>query len=265
MLNIVVCLKQVPDPEAPASVYRIDDDGKHVICKGAPPVISTYDENALEAALRIKDVLECKITVVSMGKALSKPILKKSLAAGADDLVLLDNSAFADMDGYATAMTLATAIKKLDEYDLVITGMQAADTNAGIVGTGIAELLDIPCITNVRKIKVDQGTITVENVLPDGYCIQQTALPALVTIHKSLGDLRSSTTAALMEAQKRPVTVWTAEDLEIEPSDYVKARLHNYFIPQHESVVEMITGTTPDELGTNLANKLFSIGAIKKS
>ena len=84
-------------------------------------------------------------------------------------------------------------------------------------------------------------------------------------MHKSLGDLRSAPAASLIEAQKRPVTVWTAEDLEIQPSDYVKARLHNYFIPQHESVVEMITGNTPDEIGANLAIKLFSIGAIKKS
>ena len=144
MLNIIVCLKQVPDPEAPSSVYRIDDDGKHVICKGVPPVISTYDENALEAALRIKDIMECRITAVSMGKALSKPILRKSLAAGADDLILLDNSAFVDLDSNATAAVLAEAIKKIENYDLVLTGLQAADTNAGVVGPGIAVLLGDP-------------------------------------------------------------------------------------------------------------------------
>jgi electron transfer flavoprotein alpha/beta subunit len=68
-----------------------------------------------------------------------------------------------------------------------------------------------------------------------------------------------------MEAQKRPVTVWTAEDLQIQPSDYVKAHLQRFYIPHHESMVEMIEGATPDDIGTNLANKLFSIGAIKKS
>jgi electron transfer flavoprotein beta subunit len=265
MFNIVVCVKQVPDPEAPSSVYRIDDDGRHVACKGVPPVISTYDENALEAALRIKDVMECKITVISMGKALSKPILRKSLAAGADDLILLDNTAFIDMDSHATAVILAEAIKKNENYDLILTGLQAADTNAGVVGSGIAEILGVPCVTSVRRVNVEGSNITAESVLPDGHQVLQAGLPAVLTIHKSLGDLRTATAGALMEAHKRPVTVWTAEDLQIQPADYIKAHLLRYYIPHHESMVEMITGATPDDIGTDLANRLFSIGAIKKS
>lgn len=265
MINVIVCLKQVPDPEAPSSVYRIDEERKHVICKGVPPVISTYDENALEAALRIKDVNECNITVLSMGKALSKPILRKALAVGADQLILLDNTAFADVDSYATAVVLSEAIRKIESSDLILTGLQAADTNAGIVGTGIAELLEIPCINSVRSINVDGGNIIAESVLPDGYRILQAALPAVATVHKSLGDLRSAPAASLIEAQKRPVTVWTADDLQIQPADHIKARLGSYFIPHHEPCVEMITGTTPDDIAANLANKLFSAGAIKKS
>jgi electron transfer flavoprotein beta subunit len=265
MLNIVVCIKQVPDPEAPTSVYRVDDDGRHVTCKGVPPVISTYDENALEAALLIKDVMESAITVISMGKALSKPVLRKSLAAGADDLILLDNTAFVDMDGFATAVILVEAIKKIERYDLILTGMQAADTNAGIVGPGIAELLGIPCIASARTIKVEGSDVVVESVLPDGYRTLQAGLPAVLTVHKSLGDLRTATAGALMEAQKKPLTVWTAEDLQIQPAAHMKAHLLKYYIPHHEPTVEMITGATPDDIGANLANRLFSIGAIKKS
>jgi len=209
--------------------------------------------------------MECKITAVSMGKALSKPILRKSLATGADDLILLDNSAFVDLDSYATTAVLAEAIKKIENYDLIMTGLQAADTNAGVVGAGIAELLGIPCITSVRRVNVEGSTVIVESVLPDGYQTLQTSLPAVVTVHKSLGDLRTAATASLMEAQKRPVTVWTAEDLQMQPPDYVKARLQSCYIPHHEPFVEMITGATPDDMGVNLANKLFSIGAIKKS
>ena len=265
MLNIIVCLKQVTDPEAPSSVYRVDDDGRHVTCKGAPPVISTYDENALEAALRIKDSVGAAVTCISLGKSLSKPILRKSLAAGADNLVLLDDRSFADLDGYATAMLLAVAVKKLEGYDLVLTGIQAADTNAGVVGAGLAELLGIPSIPNVRKIEISGSSLSVESVLSDGYRIVEAPLPALVTVNKSLGDLRSAKAGALMEAQKRPVTVWTAEDLEVEAAGHAKSQLHKYFIPHHETVIEMISGATPDELGSNLAERLFSIGAIKKS
>jgi electron transfer flavoprotein beta subunit len=265
MLNIIVCLKQVPDPEAPSSVYRIDDDGRHVICKGVPPVISTYDENALEAALRIKDVMECEITIISMGRALSKPVLRKSLAAGADELILLDNTAFIDVDSHATAIVLAEAIKKLERYDLILTGIQAADTNAGVVGPGIAEILGIPCLTNVRRVSVEGRNITAESVIPDGHQVLQAGLPAVLTIHKSLGDLRAATAGALIEAQKRPLTVWTAEDLQLQPADHIKAHLLRYYIPHHEPMVEMITGATPDDIGADLANRLFSIGAIKKS
>ena len=266
MLNVIVCLKQVPDPEAPASVYRVEEDGGHVTCKGAPPVISTYDENALEAALRIKDTVGCFLTCISAGKSLSKPVLRKSLAAGADNLLLLDNSEFADLDGYATAMVLAEAIRKLEQYDLVLTGIQAADTNAGVVGPGIAVALDIPCITNARKITVTgESSFEIESVLPDGYRTVQIAAPVVVTVNKSLGDLRSSPAALLMEAQKRPVAVWSAEDLEMRPADHIKLHLQKYYIPHRESNVEMISGADPNELGRNLAEKLFSIGVIKKS
>lgn len=153
-MNIVVCIKQVPDPEAPPSVYQADPDGRHIICRGAPPVISTYDENALEAALKIKDSQECGITAISLGYKLSKVVLRKTLAAGADELVLLDDPAFVDLDGFATTALLKAAIIKLGRCDLVLAGIQAADTNAGIAGIGIAELLGIPCITNARAIEV---------------------------------------------------------------------------------------------------------------
>ncbi|MBN1376484.1 MAG: electron transfer flavoprotein subunit beta [Dehalococcoidia bacterium] len=265
VIHIIVCLKQVSDPEAPSSVYRIDDDAKHVICRGVPPVISTYDENALEAALRIKDAAECKITAISMGKALAKPVLRKAMAAGADELILLDNAAFSDIDSYATAVVLTEAIKKIESYDLILTGLQAADTNAGVVGPGIAELLGIPCITSVRRVSVDGINVIAESILPDGYRTLQATLPVVLTVHKSLGDLRSAPAASLIEAPKRPVTVWTADDLQIQPAEHIKARLDNFFIPHHEPCIEMITGITPDDTAANLANKLFSIGAIKKS
>lgn len=264
MLSLIVCLKQVPDPEAPSSVYKVDEDGRHIICKGVPPVISTYDENALEAALRIKDKIECKITVISAGKTLSKAILRKSLAVGADNLILLDDKAFADLDSYATVTILTAAISKLEKWDLILTGIQAADTNAGVVGLGIAEQLTVSCVTNVRKIATDGYKIIAERVLPDGYETVETTLPAVLTVHKSLGDLRAATTAALMEAQKRTVTLWTADDLKISPLDNGKLKLIRYYIPHREPCVEMISENTPEKAGITLASRLFSTGMFKK-
>ena len=94
MLNIIVCIKQVLDPEAPASAYEIDGEAKQVKVRGAPPVLSPFDENALEAALRIKDIHESKITVISMGRSLAKPVMRRALAAGADELLILEGSIF---------------------------------------------------------------------------------------------------------------------------------------------------------------------------
>ena len=264
-MNIVVCVKQVPDPEAPPSVYQVDPDGRHITCRGAPPVISTYDENALEAALRIRDSQECRVTVLSLGHKLSKAVLRKTLAAGADELVLLDDHDFADLDGFATAASLAAAILKLGSFDLVLAGIQAADTNAGIAGIGIAELLGIPCITNARSIKVKENSILIEQALPDGWQCLEITIPAVITVNKSLGDLRSIPAAAHMAAQKKPLTQWTAADLVINPADHIKTKLLRMYIPHRESIVEMISGADGFEKGTNLAEKLFDTCILIKS
>ncbi|MBC8274670.1 MAG: electron transfer flavoprotein subunit beta/FixA family protein, partial [Chloroflexi bacterium] len=193
-LNIIVCVKQVPDPEAPPSGYRIDPEAKRVIPPpGTPPVISPFDENGLEAALRIKDIQKSKVTVISMGRNLSKAVLRKSLAIGADELILLDDDAFEDVDSYATAFALSTAIRKVGEYDLIFAGRQAADSDAGQVGSGIAELLGIPSVTVARKVELHDGRVRVQRVLPDGYQVIEAVLPALITVGNELGELRTAT------------------------------------------------------------------------
>ncbi|MDH5781072.1 MAG: hypothetical protein OEZ07_00695 [Dehalococcoidia bacterium] len=113
MANIIVCMKQVLDPEAPVSTYQVDAEAKRVVQRGVPPVLNPYDENALEAALRIKDTQMSKITAISMGRSLSKAVARKALAAGADQMVLLEDSAFEGLDSWATALILAAAIKKI--------------------------------------------------------------------------------------------------------------------------------------------------------
>lgn len=264
-MNIFVCVKQVPDPEAPPSVYQADAEGRHITCRGAPPVISTYDENALEAALRIKDSHVCRIVALSLGHKLSKAVLRKTLAAGADELVLLDDPAFADLDGPATAASLAAAIGKLGGCDLVLAGIQAADTNSGIAGIGIAEVLGMPCIINARAIEVKGNSILIDQALLDGWRRMEVALPAVITVNKSLGDLRPIPAAALMAAQKKPLTQWTAADLGINTADHIKTKLLRMYIPHRESIVEMIPGIDDAARGNHLAEKLFDNGILIKS
>lgn len=253
-LNTIVCIKQVPDPEAPASGYKVDPEAKQVIPpKGTPPVISPFDENALEAALRIKDIHQSKITVISMGRSLSKAVLRKSLAVGADELVLLEDDAFDDLDSYATAFTLSAAIRKAGEYDLIFTGRQAADWDAGQVGSGIAELLGIPSVTTARKVEFHDGRVRVERVLPDGWNVIEVALPALITISNEVGELRRAPLADIMAAQKQPVTIWKVQDLGVEPAQMRRTRLLQVFQPVREMRCEFIEGKTPEEAGISLA------------
>lgn len=256
MINIIVCIKQVLDPEAPPSSYKVDDDAKRVIQRGVPPVMSPFDENALEAALRLKDTHQTKITVLSMGRNLSKAILRKSLAVGGDELVLLEDDVFENLDSYATASILATAIRKIESYDLIFTGIQAADWNAGTVGSGIAELLNIPSVTSVRKVELNNDKVKVERLLPDGYEVIEVALPALITVSSALGELRSATLQEMMAAQKKPITIWNAEELSVEPSQVKQTKLLKLFIPQYEARCEMVDGETDEEQGVNLALKL---------
>lgn len=257
MLNIIACIKIVTDPEAPTSTFKLDPEGQHVIPgQGVPPVINPYDENCLEAALRIKDSGECKITVVSLGKNIPKAVAIKSLAVGADDLVTLDDELFDGIDTGTTAAVLARAIEKIGEYDLILTGRMAADTNAGQVGLALADILGIPAIAVARKIEVNAGTAKIEQVLSDGYNLIESQLPCLVTVSHEIGEMRAATVKGLIAAQKQPFTTWNAGDLGIEAGDNRKSTRLKMFIPERNVDCQMITGETPEESGVNLADEV---------
>jgi electron transfer flavoprotein beta subunit len=257
LLNIIVTVKQVLDPEVPPSIFRIDPEAKRAIpAPGVPPVLNPYDENALEAALRIKDQHQCEVTAISMGTKLAKAVLRKCLAAGADELFLLEDDAFQDFDSYSTAFILASAIKKIGKYDLILTGRMAADTNAGEVGSGIAEIMDIPVVTTARNVKVDNGKVTIERVLSDGYEVVEAPLPALVTVSHELGELRSVPLQQLMAAQKKEVTIWRSQDLGIVSPPMGRTKMLKLYIPHKEARCEVIDGQTEEEKGANLALKL---------
>ena len=253
MLTIAVCIKQVVDPEAPLSLFQIAPDGKNLVPPpGTPPVLSAFDENALEAALKIKDAVGAKVTIVSVGNKLAKAVLRKTLAAGADELVLLEDEQFEDLDSSSTALVLTTAIQKLGGVDLVLCGRQAADTDAGQVGFGIAALLDIPAITLARKVETSNGRVRVERVLPDGHEVVEAALPALVTASNEIGELRFPPVKAVIAAQKVQPTVWTAADLGLDLAGAARTNLVKFFVPQRNVECEMIQGS-PEEIAERIA------------
>lgn len=263
MLNIIVCIKQVIDPEAPPSAFKIEPEAKQVVAaKGTPPVLNPFDENALEAALRIKDKQPARITVLSMGQQLSLALLRKSLAVGADALVLLQDDIFDSFDSYFTACVLAKAIKKLGSYDLILCGRQAADSDAGQVGAGLAEILGIPAITVANKIEVNDRVVRVERLAANGYEVVESNTPVLVTASSEMGNLRPYNLKGLTEAQKKGYTLWHAQDLGLNPFPEKRTEIVKLFIPVREVKVEIITGATAEAAGANLALKLREVKLV---
>lgn len=256
-MKIIVCVKIVLDPEAPTSLFKVDADAKKVVPpKGIPPVLNPFDENALEAALKIKDAGGASITVLTMGRGLAKPIVRKALATGADDLVVLEDDRFDNLDTPATVSILTAAIKKMGEYDLILCGREAADTDSGQTGSGIAELLGIPSVTLARKIKVSDKLATVERVVSDGIEVLEVPLPALVTVSSEVGTLRTAALAGIMAAQKKPMQTWNAQELGVDPSKLKKTVLVGLTQPVRESKCDVVKGATPDETAAALALKL---------
>ncbi len=250
-------MKQVLDPEIPLSLFHIDAEARLAIPpKATPPVLSPFDENALEAALRIKDTQETTVTVISLGKKFVRAVVTSPLAAGADRLVLLQDDAFDTFNTYLTAGALAAAIKKLGQYDLVLCGLQAADTNTGQVGIGIASLLGIPCVTSARKVELGNGIVRVEKALPDGYEAIEAPTPAVVTTTYEVGALREPGVEAFMSAAKKPVTTWNAAELGMATGDIDRFDLLKMDQPAHESKCVMLEGASPDEKAANLVTRL---------
>jgi len=259
-MNIIVCAKQVIDPEAPPQSFQIDSSTNKAEMRGASPVIDPYGEYAVEAALKVKDNTDAKITVITMGNNLLREVVKKPLAMGADALILLEEEAYENGDSWSTANALAAAIKKVAEYDLILCGREASDTNAGQTGSGIAEILGIPCIALARKVDINDSLASIERVTADGYDVIETGLPAVVTISNEIGEPRYPTIKGIMGAKKINPVIWKPGDIGLETSQLGesgrKIKIRQLFQPEHEGKCEMAEGETPEEMSANLANKL---------
>ncbi len=260
-MNIIVCCKQVIDPEAPPASFKVDTAANRVVPpQGVPPVISPFDENAVEAALKIKDAKGGKITAISLGVNLLRDVVKKPLSMGADELILLEDPAFTEGDSWSTAYALAMAIKKIGQYDLIFCGRQAADWDSGQVGSAIAEILGLPSVTLARKVEVTDGKARVERVTADGYEVVETSLPALITVSNELGETRYPTIKGIMAAKRKEPVVWKPADIGVDASKIGAAgrrtKLVKLFQPVREGKCEVVGGETPEEAGMNLAARL---------
>ena len=263
-MNTIVCVKQVIDPEIPPAKFKIDPATKQVIPPpGVPPVISVYDESAVEAALRLKDKHKGKITALSIGSEKAADVIKHAISLGADDGFLLQDAAFENLDSFGTAYVLAKAIQKIGEYDLVLCGRQAADWGAGEVGSILAEMLGIPIVTLASDIQAVDKTLRVKRIVSDGFEVLEAPMPCLITVGSEIGLPRLPAGPRLMMARKKVIPVWKAQDIGAEPAKLDKANAHTEVtalsVPTRKTECEFIPGATPGEAAVNLAVRLSKL------
>ena len=255
-MNIVVLIKQVPD----TTDVKIDPKTGTLIREGVPSIINPDDKHAIEEALQIREKFGGKVTVISMGPPQAMDALRESKAMGVDDNILLSDRAFAGADTWATSYTLAAAIKKVADYDLIICGRQAIDGDTAQVGPQIAECLDLPQITYVRKIEIDGKTMRVERALEDGFERIETTLPALITVIKDLNQPRYPSVRGIVEAcREAEYPIWTAKDIDAEPSkiglEGSPTQVKRSFAPEPHGAGLILEGTT-EQMAKDLVAKL---------
>ncbi len=213
-MKIVVTVKLVPDPNA---VKKIDSESKRLVRSGVETVLNPYDEYALEAGLQLKERVggESRVTVFSMAPESLKETLRKALAMGADDAVVLSDAGLEGSDVWATAYAIAGALRKL-EFDLLIVGGLTDDSSTGAVPGALAEHLSLPCVTNARKIDLADGGLEIERETDVGYQTVRVPLPALLTTALTFGEPRYASLKGIMGAKKKTITTTSLADLALE-------------------------------------------------
>ena len=212
-MRIVVCVKQVPD----VAEIRIDEVKHTLIRSGVPSILNPFDEFAVEEALKIREKLGGEVTVVSMGPLQAKEALSKCLAMGADRAILLSDPKFAGADTWATSKTLAMTVQKIG-FDLVICGMKAIDGETCQVGPEMAELLNVPHVSYVKRLEIseDGKSLVAERMTEQGHQLVSSSIPCLLTATKALNVPRIPTLLSQMAAKKKVIEIFTAESIDAQ-------------------------------------------------
>ena len=212
-MNIIVCIKQVPD----TNEIKIDPVTNTLIREGVESILNPFDTYALEEALRLKELNGGKVTAITMGPPQAESVLKEAVSLGVDEIILLSDRKFAGADTWATSNTLAAAIQKIEDYDLILFGQQAIDGDTAQVGPGVATHLNLPQTCFVRKIeKVEAGKLTCQRLMEDGYDVVEMVLPAVITVVKEINTPRLPSLRGKKNARQAVPVIWNSEMLGLD-------------------------------------------------
>lgn len=262
-MNIIVCIKQILDPEIPSRDFRVDSVKREALRGSANLVTNIFCENALETALQFREAHGGKITAVSCGPEGAEDVLRKALALTADAAVLVVNDAAGQADPLFVARSLAAAVRKIGTYDVVMTGREAGDWGAGQTGGLLAEELGVPCISFAESLAPGSAaaTVQVKRQTDSGWELLESATPVVVTITNHEKNVpRIPKTRDVMQSYRKPLTKWSLADVGIDPSAagayYEVAEL---FIPSKESQCEFMTGDSLEDKVEAFARRLTEV------
>ncbi len=268
-MNILVCLKQILDPEIPARDFRVDSVKREAERGSATLVTNIFCENALETALQLRErVSTAKITVLSFGQPSAEDSLRKALAMKADAAALVVGDGNTNPDPLTVAHVLAAAIAKLGTFDLIMVGREAGDWGAGQTGGLIAEELELPCVSFVDRIESANGHLRLKRQTDTGWEMLEAEPPVVLTVTNDEHNVpRIPKVRDVMMSYRQPLTKWTLDDLGIKADE---ARAGNAYyevadlsIPQKETRCEFVTGDTLDEKVEAFARRIIEVtGAL---
>ncbi len=214
-MNIVVCMKQVPDTEVERSLRPGDNTVDRASADG---VINYLDEFAIEEALKIAEAHGGEVTILSMGPAKAADSIRKALSMGADKAVHVTDDALAGSDALSTSAALAAALR-LVGFDLAVFGCESTDAKTGVVPAMVAERLGVPQLTLAAKVDISGSDVTIRRVTDDGVAVVTGPLPAVVSVNEKINEPRYPTFKGIMAAKKKPVQVLTLADLGLDASE----------------------------------------------
>ena len=263
-MRIIVCVKQVPDI-AEMETMETDPETGTIMREGLPAILNPFDEYAVEEAVSWKERLGGEVIALTMGPPQAEDALITCLSMGADRAVLLSDRAFAGSDTLATAYTIAAAVKKIGDFDLILCGLQAIDGDTAQVGPMLAECLHIPQITYVNRVEIEKKTVVATREVEDGYARVRCKMPLLLTVVKGINEPRVPTYSSLSDAMEKEIPIWTIGDLDLEqrflglqgsPTAVAKV-----WTPESRSRGQVLTGE-PSELAKKLADILVDTSNV---
>ncbi|MEV0585660.1 electron transfer flavoprotein subunit beta/FixA family protein [Nonomuraea sp. NPDC050310] len=213
-MNIVVCVKQVPDT---ATERKLRSDDKTLDRDAADGVVNELDEYAVEEALKLKEAHGGEVTVLTMGPGKATETIRKALAMGADKAVHLSDDALHGSDAVGTSYAMAQALGRIG-FDLVILGSESTDARTGMLAAMLAERLGVPQLTLANKVEIGKGGIAIQRLTDYGYDKVEATLPAVVSVVEKINEPRYPSFKGIMAAKKKPVETLSVADAGIDAS-----------------------------------------------